>query len=267
MKERGLLPKTRSVSGEALVAARDYLQGIWVTDVWPDYERFYKRQPEGVSDDAWHAMRVEDCAEFQREHQRRAQNPGPDLRTIKTGIPALDRALPWVTYRAPIQEDGSEIETQTGGIRDAFLLVSRMVQLHDDAKTGLPADFADRLRKVDHAYKHLGEACGLLREMGADHLADLASDLALAVSLAHGADVRVRPFDPEAGKIGDADRIRLTGITHHEKTRFSALLWHAKSAGRAGTDAKSAANGAVVHTLKDFIRTDAPRRAMIESCV
>lgn len=264
MKERGLLPKTRSVSGEALVAARDYLQGILVTDVWPDYERFYKRQPEGVSDDAWRAMRVEDCAEFQREHQRRAQNPGPDLRTIKTGIPALDRALPWVTYGAPIQEDGSGTETQTGGIRDAFLLVSRMITLHDNARTGLPTDFAIRIRKVEEAQKHLQKAAALFQAIpGGDHLADLCSDLVMGAALARAADVHVRPFDPEVGAIGDAKRIRLTCFAHHEKTPLSTLLWFAKTGGRAGRDARAAANGSAVHTLRDFIRTGAPQRATI----
>ena len=263
MKKKNLPRKVAPVDRETLVAARDCLISIREadSDANPLPKCFTEGQPEGIDDAAWDTIRAEQIAEF----RRRARGQGRDLSTTKTGISALDRALPWVTLGADRGEDGAETEPQTGSIRHAVLLACRMIQLHDDAKIGLPADFVDRLRNVDRAYRHFGEACRLLREIGADHLADLASDLALATSLARASDVRVRPFDPKAGKIGDAERIRLTGFAHHDKTPLNGLLWHTKYAGQARSDAKGAANGAAVHMVKDFIRTDAPARFAIIS--
>ena len=263
MKKKKAPRKVASVERATLVAARDYLQGIDNED--SDARHLPacfngEGQSEGMSDAAWDAIRAEQIAEF----KRRLLRPRPRLSALKTGIPALDRALRWVTLGADMGEDGAETEPQTGSIRHAVLLVRKMIQLQDDAISGLPEGFADRLRKVDHARKCLHEASQLLKEAGADHLSDLASDLAWAAVLARGADVQVRPLDPENNRLGDAPRIRLTGFAHHDKMPLNVVLWHAKYAGRA-SDAKRAANGAAVDALKDFIRTDAPERFAIIS--
>ncbi len=260
MKKKKAPRKVAAVARAALVATRDYLQGIEKEDseARPLPACIGGDQLEAMSETERDAVWAEQLAQF----QRRAREPGPDLSTLKTGIPALDRALPWVTLGIDMEED--KTEPQTGSIRCAVLLVRTMIQFQDDAITGLPADFAKRLRKVERARKRLSEASQLLKEAGADHLSALASDLALAAVLARGADVQVRPLDPENNRLGDAPRIRLTGFAHHDKMPLNVVLWHTKYAGRA-SDAKRAANGAAVDALKDFIRTDAPQRAAIIS--
>jgi hypothetical protein len=258
MKKKKAPRKVAAVARAALVAARDYLQGIEKEDseARPLPACIGGDQLEAMSETKRDVVWAEQLAQF----QRRAREPRPDLSMLKTGIPALDRALPWVTLGADRGKD--ETEPQTGSIRHAVLLARQMIQLHDDATSGLPADFAKRLRKVERARKCLHEASQLLKEAGADHLSALASNLAEVAGLARGADVRVRPFDPETGKIGDAERIGLTGFAHHDKMPPNVALWHAKETGRA-TNAKAAANGAAVRALGYFIRSDAPQRAPI----
>ena len=260
MKKKKAPRKVAAVARAVLVVAHDYLQGIKKEDseARPLPACIGGGQPEGMSETARDAIWAEQLAQF----QRRARDPGPDLGALRTGIPALDRALPWVTLGADMGED--ETEPQTGSISVAVLLVRKMIRFQDDAITGLPEGFADRLSKVERARKRLSEASQLLKEAGADHLSALASDLALAAVLARGADVQVRPLDPENNRLGDAPRIRLTGFAHHDKMPLNVVLWHTKYAGRA-SDAKRAANGAAVDALKDFIRTDAPARFAIIS--
>ena len=250
------------VSPEALEAAYEQVKRVWRQDDLPMLQAFSEPLPD--------TMTGTEILAFRRAQIRAFKRQGPDVAAIKTDIPAIDRALPWIASPysdGGIVENDPEIEPeffQGGRIRNAVMLLGDMIRLQKEAQAGLPADFADRIRRAKKAQKHLEDAAALFRDIpGSDHLADLCSDLVMGAPLAQGADVRVRARNPETGHLGDAERVRLTCFACHEKTPLSTLMWYAKSGGRAGRDAQAAANGAAVHRLEHYICKNAPKRSAI----